>query len=267
MRFDRSTTTFSITLLALVALQTTTTVAPAEPRETSTVAVDTVKVNPHTSDPVSTGSYDAEPAVRASFYAVKTIDPDFRYDLDAPNALELAGAESSNYPAELIYEWPEENSAPNSSGGVSEYSDYDGSSDAMVRPEYRGNIIAVSDNISPIAPDTLRQKIVDISLRYQGSPYVWGGNTPSGWDCSGFVKYVYGKAGVSTARTTSSIRASGQFKRTTTPQPGDLVFQNNGGHVGIYLGNGKMIGAQNPSVGTIVHKVSRNPLFGYYTLR
>lgn len=100
-----------------------------------------------------------------------------------------------------------------------------------------------------------------------GNPYVWGGNTPSGWDCSGFTKWAYAKAGVNIARTTGSIRASGQFQKTSNPQPGDLVFQNGGSHVGIYVGGGKMIGAQNPSVGTILHSVDRNPVMGYYTLK
>lgn len=108
--------------------------------------------------------------------------------------------------------------------------------------------------------------IAATAAKYVGSPYVWGGNTPSGWDCSGFVKYVYAKHGINIARGTSAIRGSGQFVRTSSPKPGDLVFQNGGGHVGIYLGGGKMIGAQNPNTGTIIHSVSRNPLFGYYTL-
>ena len=108
--------------------------------------------------------------------------------------------------------------------------------------------------------------IAATAAKYVGVPYVWGGNTPSGWDCSGFVKYVYAKHGIDIARGTSAIRASGQFVRTSNPKPGDLVFQNGGGHVGIYLGGGKMIGAQNPTVDTILHDVSRNPLYGYYTL-
>ena len=108
--------------------------------------------------------------------------------------------------------------------------------------------------------------IAATAAQYVGVPYVWGGNTPSGWDCSGFVKYVYAKHGINIARGTSAIRASGQFVRTSSPKPGDLVFQNGGGHVGIYLGGGKMIGAQNPTVDTILHDVSRNPLYGYYTL-
>ncbi|MGL3807726.1 C40 family peptidase [Paeniglutamicibacter sp. R2-26] len=108
--------------------------------------------------------------------------------------------------------------------------------------------------------------IAATAAQYVGVPYVWGGNTTAGWDCSGFVKYVYAKHGINIARGTSAIRASGQFVRTSNPKPGDLVFQNGGGHVGIYLGGGKMIGAQNPTVDTILHDVSRNPLYGYYTL-
>ncbi|GAA1412220.1 hydrolase [Glutamicibacter uratoxydans] len=108
--------------------------------------------------------------------------------------------------------------------------------------------------------------IAATAAKYVGVPYVWGGNTPSGWDCSGFVKYVYAKHGINIARGTSAILGSGQFKRTSNPKPGDLVFQRGGSHVGIYLGNGQMIGAQNPTVDTMIHSVSRNPLYGYYTL-
>lgn len=108
--------------------------------------------------------------------------------------------------------------------------------------------------------------IAATAAKYVGVPYVWGGNGPSGWDCSGFIKYVYAQHGINIARGTSAILGSGQFVRTSNPKPGDLVFQNGGGHVGIYLGGGQMIGAQNPTVDTMIHSVSRNPLYGYYTL-
>jgi cell wall-associated NlpC family hydrolase len=106
-----------------------------------------------------------------------------------------------------------------------------------------------------------------VSAAYSGigNPYVFGGKTPSGWDCSGFVAWAYAQAGINIPSSTSAILGSGQFTRTSSPQPGDLVFQNGGSHVGIYVGNGQMIGAQNPSVGTILHNVTRNPLMGYYT--
>ncbi|XKH58323.1 NlpC/P60 family protein (plasmid) [Citricoccus nitrophenolicus] len=107
-----------------------------------------------------------------------------------------------------------------------------------------------------------------VAAAYQGigTPYVYGGKGPGGWDCSGFTSWAYAQAGITIPSSTSAIRGSGKFVPTSTPKPGDLVFQNGGGHVGIYVGNGQMIGAQNPTVGTFQHSVTRNPLMGYYTL-
>ncbi|MGO2031354.1 MAG: C40 family peptidase, partial [Glutamicibacter ardleyensis] len=75
------------------------------------------------------------------------------------------------------------------------------------------------------APSSNLTGIAGTAAKYSGVPYVWGGNTPSGWDCSGFVKYVYAQHGINIARGTSAILGSGQFKRTSSPKPGDLVFQ------------------------------------------
>lgn len=96
--------------------------------------------------------------------------------------------------------------------------------------------------------------ITGAAMSYQGAGYVWGGTTPSGWDCSGFVQYVYAQNGIDLPRTAAAQGAAGT--PTSNPQPGDLVIQNGGSHVGIYLGNGQMISALNPSQGTQVHAVS-----------
>lgn len=96
-----------------------------------------------------------------------------------------------------------------------------------------------------------------------GSAYVWGGTTPSGWDCSGFTQWVYAQAGISIPRT----NAWTAMTPTATPAPGDLVMQNGGAHVGIYVGNGMMISALNPSQGTILHAVSATGTSAYYTMR
>lgn len=141
---------------------------------------------------------------------------------------------------------------------------------AMTRDSRSGHNVKYQNNYKPLdysSEGKGMQDVVKHAFEGIGTPYVWGGETPRGWDCSGFVKYVYGQSGISIARGTSAILASGQFVKTDDPQPGDLVFQNGGGHVGIYVGDGKMIGAQNPSVGTILHDVTRNPLYGYYTLK
>ncbi|MFP3578832.1 C40 family peptidase [Arthrobacter sp. fls2-241-R2A-200] len=96
-----------------------------------------------------------------------------------------------------------------------------------------------------------------------GHPYVWGGTTPNGWDCSGFTQWVYAQAGISIPRT----NAWTVMKPTNTPAPGDLVMQNGGAHVGIYVGNGMMISALNPSQGTLLHAAAATGTSSFFTLR
>ncbi len=117
------------------------------------------------------------------------------------------------------------------------------------------------------APSSNLGGIAGTAASYKGAPYAWGGESPSGWDCSGFVKYVYAKHGISVPHGTSALRSSGKFAQTSSPKPGDLVFQNGGSHVGIYIGGGKIVGAQNPSVGTVERPANSQygPLTGYYT--
>jgi cell wall-associated NlpC family hydrolase len=95
-----------------------------------------------------------------------------------------------------------------------------------------------------------------------GRPYVWGGTTPNGWDCSGFTQWVYAQAGISIPR----VNAWTAMKPTSTPQPGDLVMQNGGAHVGIYVGNGMMISALNPSQGTLLHAVAATGSSAFFTM-
>jgi cell wall-associated NlpC family hydrolase len=105
--------------------------------------------------------------------------------------------------------------------------------------------------------------IVGTAMQGVGGGYVWGGTAFGAWDCSGFTQWVFAQNGIDLPRTTWSQFAAGT--PTSTPQPGDLVSQNGGNHVGIYLGGGKMISALNPTQGTQVHDVSVMPVDGYYT--
>jgi cell wall-associated NlpC family hydrolase len=99
-----------------------------------------------------------------------------------------------------------------------------------------------------------------IAARYLGVPYVWGGESPAGFDCSGLVSYVYAELGVSLPHYTVS-----QWNATTPIpvfdlEPGDLVFFDGLSHVGIYIGSGQFIHA--PHTGTVVQIAT---LSGYWS--
>src|SRR5204862_6205239 len=105
----------------------------------------------------------------------------------------------------------------------------------------------------PIPPSsTLGGQAVAIAMQYLGTPYVWGGASPSGFDCSGFVMYVFAQVGVSLPHYT--VAQYNYANSVSVPrselQPGDLVFFAGLGHVGIYVGTGQFIHA--PPTGAVV---------------
>lgn len=98
-----------------------------------------------------------------------------------------------------------------------------------------------------------------IALQYLGVPYVWGGASPSGFDCSGLVMYVYAQLGISLPHYTVA-----QWNATdpiSSPAPGDLVFFNGLQHVGIYIGGGRFVDA--PHTGSVVRIDSLSSFGGY----
>ncbi|KAA9394707.1 NlpC/P60 family protein [Kocuria coralli] len=107
--------------------------------------------------------------------------------------------------------------------------------------------------------------ILDTAHLGLGGAYIWGGTEFMAWDCSGYVQWVYAQHGIEIPRVTWEQFAAGT--PTSAPRPGDLVSQNDGSHVGIYLGGDQMISALNPEQGTIVHSVHAMDLDGYYTFR
>ena len=112
----------------------------------------------------------------------------------------------------------------------------------------------------PASP--LGGQAVAIAERYLGVPYVWGGASPSGFDCSGLTMYVYSQLGVSLPHNAAAQYYSLPHVSESDLQPGDLVFFDGLNHVGIYIGGGSIIHA--PHTGTVVQISSLSGGGSYY---
>ena len=113
---------------------------------------------------------------------------------------------------------------------------------------------------STVAPPNTHGGVVGIAMRYLGVPYVWGGASPRGFDCSGLVMYVFAQIGVSLPHSSYAQFGMGTPVSLSQLQPGDLVFFAGASHVGIYIGGGQFIHA--PHTGDVV-KISS--LSGWYS--
>jgi cell wall-associated NlpC family hydrolase len=101
------------------------------------------------------------------------------------------------------------------------------------------------------AEQLVEQRVVGFARRFLGVRYSYGGSSPgSGFDCSGFVRYVYAHFGIALAHSSFSDFVRGRRVGRWALRPGDLVFFDGAGHVGIYVGKGRFIHA--PHTGTVV---------------
>jgi cell wall-associated NlpC family hydrolase len=89
----------------------------------------------------------------------------------------------------------------------------------------------------------LGARAVRLARKQLGVPYRWGGSSPAGFDCSGLVSWVYARLGVGLPHNAAALYGVGRDVRLAAMRPGDLVFFSGLGHVGIYIGRGRMIHA------------------------
>lgn len=124
---------------------------------------------------------------------------------------------------------------------------------AASRSEQRASIPQV--DLGKMTGTGTGAELASFSLKFQGYPYVVGGNTPAGWDCSGFVQYVFSQFGISLPRTSGAQATVGTpVASLADAKPGDILA--NGAHAAIYIGNGQVMNAMNPVQGTAVSDVS-----------
>lgn len=142
-----------------------------------------------------------------------------------------------------------------------------------VHSDYLGSTAPASKE--PVAEQpavtTQGQQIVDFAMQFHGYPYVWAGNTPSGFDCSGFTQYVVQNVlGYDITHSTDIQSGYGTPVAWGEWQPGDLIFFTGTGgggyvsHVGIYIGDGQMIHAENAGTGVVISSLYSSYYSGHY---
>jgi len=119
-----------------------------------------------------------------------------------------------------------------------------GTGHAATKPLLPGSVESPAQFVPPPPREpTLAERAVQIARTQLGVPYVYGGASPGGFDCSGLVMWVYGRLGVALPHNAAALYSTGRFVSLSQLRPGDLVFFHGLGHVGIYIGHGRMIHA------------------------
>ena len=108
---------------------------------------------------------------------------------------------------------------------------------------------------NPPYPNFSLDQVVSVAEQYIGVPYVYGGASPAGFDCSGFTQFVYAQFGVALPHSASRQGSGGTAIAASAALPGDLVIMDGGGHVGIYLGGNSMIDAPVPGETVGIHAI------------
>lgn len=122
------------------------------------------------------------------------------------------------------------------------------------------DMAAVTESASSDDKSASAESVVNTAKQYLGTPYVWGGKTPSGFDCSGFTSYVYQEAtGKNIGSYTVAQEGAGTQEAVSQASAGDLLFWGSKGstyHVGIYLGNNQYIAAPQPGESVKISTIS-----------
>lgn len=157
----------------------------------------------------------------------------------------LTGAEAQTYAENLVTEAQQEGKEE---AEAFTYAVSRKSEEAQMTQEVQENVQQTETTEVSAQPASNGQAIVDYACQFIGNPYVWGGTSlTDGADCSGFVQSVFAHFGISLPRTTYDQIHAGVEVSYDQAMPGDLICYD--GHIGIYIGNGQIVNAQNPEQG------------------